>query len=135
MWSKLDDALIDHHKVFTAGDAIGKNGAAIALGLYAVGLMWTNKHLTDGLLPAVVVKQFQHCADPLKVADALVGAGLWDAGKDGYTVHDFHDHNPAAADVKTTREATRKARSEAGKVGAVRRWAHSKVNGKHVANG
>ena len=38
VWTKLDDALLDHRKVFIAGDIIGRNGAAIAIGLYAIGL-------------------------------------------------------------------------------------------------
>lgn len=130
MWSKLDDALLDHRKVFAAGDLIGKNGPAIAIGLYAVGLMWTNKHLTDGLLPLAVVKRFRHADNPLAVADALVKAGLWERVDAGFNVHDFHDHNPHANDVKNTREEIRQARSEAGKRGAASRW---KSNGKSVA--
>src|SRR5947209_8619979 len=65
MFSRLDDALIDHRKVFVAAslierNGIGKNGAAIAVGLYAIGLMWSNKHLTDGHLPAAVVQHLPH---------------------------------------------------------------------------
>ncbi len=122
MWSKLDDALIDHRKLFTAGDLIGKNGAAIALGLYAVGLMWTNKHLTDGDLPIAVVKRFRHCDAPLSVAAALVRAGLWERKNGSFRVHDFHDHNPHASDVKAHRAEVSKVRSAAGKEGAKARW-------------
>jgi len=111
MWSKLDDALLDHKKVFFAGDVVGRNGAAIAIGLYAMGLMWTNKHLTDGHLPAAVVKSWRHLEHPLRIADALVTAGLWEKNGTGYIVHDFHDHNPTAESVKQKREEDRKRKA------------------------
>jgi len=107
MWARLDDALIDHTKVFTAGEAIGKNGAAIALGFYAVGLMWSNKHLTDGYLPIAVIKSFRHVDNPLSIADALAKAGLWDKNGSGFQIHDFDDYNPAASAVKKKRKEDR----------------------------
>lgn len=115
MWSKLDDSLIDHRKVFAAGDLIGRNGPAIALGLYAIGLMWTNKQLTDGFLPTAVVKRFKHVDKPLVAADALVAAHLWEQVDGGYLVHDFHDHNPAAADVQLKRKADRERKRKGGR--------------------
>ena len=108
MWSRLDDELIDHAKVFAAGELIGKNGPAIALGLYAVGLMWANKHLTDGFLPTAVVKSFRHVDNPAAVADALVKAGLWDKnGGSGFQIHDFDHFNLSAAKVKKKRREDR----------------------------
>lgn len=117
MWARLDDELMDHSKVFDAGEAIGKNGPACAIGFYAIGLMWSNKHLTDGFLPMAVVKSFRHVANPITIADALVKAGLWEKnGGSGYQIHDFHDHNPKAAKVKAKRRRDKlrkqKARDE-----------------------
>jgi hypothetical protein len=104
VWARLDDELIDHCKVFAAGELIGKNGAAIALGFYAVGLMWSNKHLTDGHLPLVIVKSFRHVDNPAFVADALVKAGLWERNGSGFLIHDFADFgNPLASDIKAKR--------------------------------
>lgn len=115
MWSRLDDELIDHAKVFAAGELIGKNGPAVALGFYAVGLMWANKHLTDGHLPIAVVRSFRHVANPAAIADALVKAGLWDKnGGSGFQIHDFDDHNMSAAAVKQKRREDR-ARKRQGK--------------------
>lgn len=104
MWAKLDDGFMDHRKVFKAGDAIGKNGPAIVIGFYAVGLMWTNKHLTDGFLPVEVVRRFHHVGSPTSVAGALVKAGLWDATDGGYRIHDYEKYNQSAADVLAGRE-------------------------------
>ena len=104
MWTRLDDELIDHEKVFRAGAKIGRNGPAIALGFYTVGLLWSNKHLTDGFLPMDVIKSFPHVANPAAIADALVSAGLWDKnGGSGFVIHDFNDVNPKASRVKAKR--------------------------------
>jgi hypothetical protein len=103
MWARLDDELIDHQKVFAAGDLIGKNGPAIALGFYAVALMWSNKHLTDGVLPMAVIKSFRHVDNPVSIADALAKAGLWDKNGTGFQIHDFGDWNPLASEVKSKR--------------------------------
>jgi len=108
MWARLDENLIDHRKVWTAGKTIGRNGPAIALGFYAVGLLWANKHLSDGHLPREVVRAFQHVGDPLKVADALVQSGLWEQNGDGFLIHDYADFgNPIASKVKEYRKRER----------------------------
>jgi len=115
MWSKLDDSLIDHPKVFEAGDAIGRNGPAIVIGLYAIGLMYANKQLTDGVLPTAVVKRFRHVEDPISAAGALVKARLWERVKGGYKVHDFHDHNPSAAAIQQKRKVDRERKAKGGR--------------------
>jgi hypothetical protein len=119
MWARLDDELIDHRKIFAAGELLGANGPAIALALYAVGLMWTNRHLTDGFLPATTVRCFPHMDNPLTVADALTKAGLFEKVKGGFRIHDFAAHNPSAAVIKDKRRADmlRKRAARAGKNG------------------
>lgn len=107
MWARLDDELIDHRKIYAAGELIGKNGPAVALGFYAVGLMWANKHLSDGHLPLTVIKSFRHVDHPVSIADALVKAELWERNGNGYLIHDFGDVNPAAAKVKAKRRRDR----------------------------
>jgi len=119
MWARLDDELIDHLKVFAAGKRIGANGPAIALGFYAVGLMWANKHLTDGYLPKTTIESFRHVKDPVAVADALVAAGLFDKADAGYAIHDFKEYNPSARAIKAKRkdDRLRKQQERAGKNG------------------
>jgi len=107
MWARLDDALIDHRKVWIAGEAIGKNGAGLAVGFFAIALMWTSKHLTDGFLPRAVVNGFRHVDDPMRIADALTQAGLFDQVDGGFRIHDFHDYNPSATKVLAKRKADR----------------------------
>lgn len=105
MWAKLDDGAPDHPKFAAAGAAIGRDGATIAFGFYGRGLCYTNKHLTDGFLPLGVVKTWSDRAE--KIAAALVGAALWEDASGGYRIHDFHDHNPHADEVRAKREFDR----------------------------
>jgi len=107
MWSKLDDALIDHRKIYAAGRAIGKNGPVIALGFYTLGLLWSNKHLTDGFLPEDVVLQFGHADNPRSIADALAKADLFEKVSGGWQIHDFGEYNPLARHIKKKRKDER----------------------------
>lgn len=113
MWSKLDDALFDHPKLWIAGERLGKNGVGLALGMYALGLMYANKHLTDGILDREVVKSFRHIDKPLAVADALAHAGLWDRIDGGFHIHDFAEYNPTASSVKKKRRDDRIRKQQA----------------------
>jgi hypothetical protein len=107
MWARLDDQLIDHPKLFEAGELLGKNGAGLAVALYVFGLMYSNKHLTDGELKLSIVKACKYVENPAAVADALVKAGLWERNGHGFVIHDFGDFNPSAANVKRKRKADR----------------------------
>lgn len=116
MWAKLDDELIDHDKLFVAGKHIGANGPAIALGLYAVALMWSNKHLTDGFLPRTTIESFRHVEKPTRVATALVRAHLFKRVRGGFQIHDFGEYNLSAKSIKEKRkrDRVRKQNARAG---------------------
>lgn len=125
MFSKLLDELFDHPKIIMAGDLVGgPHGPAIALGLYTAGLLYANRHLTDGILPIEIVKRWPHSRRPLTIAAALVEAKLWEITTAGaFKIHDFLDHNFTADAVKERRawDVNRKALySNPGLVGAIR---------------
>lgn len=115
MWARLEDELIDHRKLFAAGALLGREGPGLALALYVVGLLWSNRHLSDGHLPLDVVKRFPHVSKPVAVADALVSAGLWEKNGSGFVIHDYVEYNFSAATVKRRRkqERDRKRRERA----------------------
>ena len=118
MWARLDDSLLDHRKIYLSGRTfagLGRNGRAAALGFYAAGLLYTNKHLTDGFLPTAVVEEMGFADKPLAAAEAMVKAGLWDAVEGGYRVHDFHDFNPLASDVQDKRRRDRERKRKGGR--------------------
>lgn len=47
------------------------------------------------------------------LAAVMVTVGLWEEADGGYTVHDFHDHNPTAAAVKDKRKRDRERKRRA----------------------
>jgi hypothetical protein len=119
MWSRLDDALFDHPKVNTAARKIGgKNARVIVIGFYSMALMYTNRHLTDGVLPDSVIDGFSsHVLNPASIADALAHAGLFERQNAGYRIHDFRDYNPSAAEIKQRRREDRDRKAAARRGG------------------
>jgi hypothetical protein len=111
-WAKVDDGFLDHPKVLVAGEE--------AANLYLRGLIWCCKHLTDGAIPREALRALSSRRDAGALAVKLVSAGLWEAAPDGWRVHDFHDHNPSAAEVKARRSELSAKRAEAGKRGGIR---------------
>lgn len=109
MWVKLDDRFDDHPKVTTAADQIGRHGIFIAVGFFAVMLMKSNRHLTDGFISDATLRSLPDRAAP-KLAQVLAAAGLFDRVEGGYRVHDYHDYNPTADEVQEKRwwDRTRK---------------------------
>lgn len=100
-WVKIDDQFYDHPKFAETG--------ALGIALWACGLAYCNKHLTDGRIPRGQVGRFCDLegADPHAVAARLVNAGLWDDDGTAYWVHDYHDHQPSADTIKAKREKER----------------------------
>jgi hypothetical protein len=117
MYARLQEELLDHEKIAIAGRAIGKNGRCLAIGFYTMVLIWSNRHLTDGVIPIDVIEGFRgtYVVDPLAIADALARAGLFDKHVRGYSIHDYRDWNPSAAEIKKKRreDRQRKAQSRA----------------------
>jgi hypothetical protein len=132
MWVRLDDNLPAHHKLAVAGQQIGRAATGRILAIFVEALCWTNKHNTDGFLPADVVPTFRHDRKPLVVAEAMVRARLWESTEGGWRIHDWGKYQLDAH----TRETIAKARSEAGRKGAESRWKngnHGKPHGKRMA--
>lgn len=107
-WARLDDSIVDHPKVLETPLA--------ALGLFALGLAYAARHLTDGRLSAAAVRQLARGDESLPAA--LVRSGLWEAERSAETektgrepvafrIHDFLDYNLSAADARTLRKAAK----------------------------
>lgn len=119
VWIRIDDQIAHHPKFIAAGP--------VASWLWVCGNGYCNKYLTDGFIPTTAVRTLGGVTNAPKWADRLADVGLWDRVDGGYRVHDFHDFNPSAADIK----AKRATRAAAGKAGAAARWpAHGKGDGK-----
>jgi hypothetical protein len=112
-WTKLDDNIYDNPKMVKAGEE--------AADLYVRALVYCNKHLTDGRIEAEVLGAITRKRNSAKLAAELVRVGAWEMHPDGgWTVHDFHDHNPTAEEVIAKRAELSAKRSEAGKLGGMR---------------
>lgn len=112
-WTKLDDNVYDSPAMVRAGED--------AADLYVRGLVYCNKHLTDGRIEAEVLSVLTRRRTADQSAAALVRVGAWAVHPDGgWTVANFHEHNPAAEDVIAKRAALAEKRANAGKIGGKR---------------
>lgn len=105
-WFKVDDNFAFHRKTVAAGNA--------AIGLWVRAGAWSAGQLTDGHVPADIVKVLGG-----RPADArkLVEVGLWQVADGGYDFHQWNeeDRQPRRSDVEAKRAEwrARKARSRA----------------------
>lgn len=109
----VDDKLPSHPKIFRAGSMLGDNGPAQALAVFLAGLAYARDHLTDGFLPDKFVASCGLVQTPQVVANALCSRSvrLWHRSRGGYQIHDYHDWNRKASEIKEKREAERKKKA------------------------
>ncbi len=123
-WVKIDDQFFMHPKVIAAGRD--------ARDLYLAALTYTAGQLTDGFVPAGALPLIAAMAgvpDAADLAARLVDVRLWEPTVGGYNIHDYHEYNPSAGQVRATREA----RAEAGRRGGLAAAA-SKAQANDQAN-
>lgn len=99
-WGRLDDGLYDHPKL----DDLGRDRLA-GVGLWTLAISWSNRRLTDGLVP---LDRIRLLGGTPALADRLVAAGLFDRHPDGYVVHDFLAFNESREQIEARRESDRK---------------------------
>ena len=94
-WAKFDDRYPWNPKV----QAPGPHG----LVLHVASICYSSMFLTDGFIATHVVKSLYPIPKPEKVAVHLVNVGLLEAVAGGYHIHDYHDFNPRAEQVRAKR--------------------------------
>lgn len=120
-WAKIDDQFFTHKKVID----LSKDAKL----LYLVGLTHCSGQLTDGQITTSVLRVLAATVDVDRECVAeLVSAGLWDVVEQGYSVHDYHNYNMTAEEVKERKEEVSRKRAEAGLKGAQSRWQNGKQN-------
>jgi hypothetical protein len=119
-WVRLDDGFVDHPKIARVGP--------IGAWLQIQALCYCNRNLTDGFVPFGVAQSFlargvvreddrgalwtlgEHSGHQgLDLADvdwpgAMVAAGIWEAVRGGYQIHDYGDYQPSKAEVLAERK-------------------------------
>jgi hypothetical protein len=90
-WVRLDDNFADHPKVITLSDT--------AFRLYIEGLCYSNRQLTDGLIPFGVYAKMSKEDD----AQFLIEAGLWLEDAKGYRIRSYEEYQPTRKKVEQKR--------------------------------
>jgi hypothetical protein len=121
-WGKLDDSLYDHPKL----NKLGRNRLA-GVGLWSVAISWCNRRLTDGHVP---LEQIKRLGGTVRLADALVVAGLLERTPDGYLVHDFLHFNESKATVLARRAAEAERQRKRREAEALSRAESGRDNGR-----
>lgn len=117
-WAKFDDQVTFHPKIVEAGNS--------AVGLWLRMTTYCCAQLTDGLVPESVAILIGNRRD----LDRAVRFSLVEKVDGGYRVHDFHDYQPTADEVRSHRDQTAQTRAEAGKLGGIK----SGMARRHKAN-
>ena len=104
-WVRLDDQAVGHPKLREAG----YKGWA----LFTAGLCHASAYLTDGFISEKVVPSLlPDLPQAAQVAQELVKAGVWEKVEGGYMVHDYHDYQPTAEEVRKGRDRKREVDRE-----------------------
>lgn len=85
--------------------------------MWVCGIAHAQSQLTDGFISNEALAMIGIAGDPRarRLADTLVGVGLFEPVEGGYKVHDYLDHNPSRADVlkKRAEDLARKRKEPA----------------------
>lgn len=100
----LESSVRTHRKMLAAGPA--------ACWLWACGLGYCQEGLTDGFIPDAAVV-FLGVPDAQPLAEILGRVRLWDRVDDGWQIHDYHEHNKTAEEIRRIM----RARQDGGKLG------------------
>mgnify|MGYP001592831097 FL=1 len=121
-WVRVDDGFPLHPKIMRLWDRPQLYAEAVSLWLAAN--CWSNKHSTDGLIPAATLPALVPF-DPAPAAAALaVECKLWRRTKRGFVFHDFAAYNPTRAQKDERRRdvaarVKRYRNGVTGKIGSV----------------
>lgn len=91
-WFRLEDSFYANPKVTLAGNA--------AVGLWVRCATWSATHLTDGHIPAHIVRGF----GSKRETEALTSARLWVPVGDEFVIADWFEYQPSALEVKERRK-------------------------------
>jgi len=95
-WVRLDDKFPEHPKIEGLDDS--------AFALHVRALCYANRNLTDGFVPTAAASRMGG-AHYKRSAQRLMAAGLWVSARDGYTIHDYLEFQPARSSVVESRKA------------------------------
>lgn len=106
-WLKIDDQFYANRKAVQAFTTDPS-----ALGVWLMCATWSANQMTDGRIPAYLVRMWSVDQGAI---DVLVDCGLWleDSAEDGWVMKDFLDYNPSRAELEEKRAKDAARRSAA----------------------
>lgn len=119
-WFKVDDGLHSHRKWLATSMA--------ARGLWVTAGSWCADQLTDGHVPAHVLRQV---GGTTRNAAELVANGLWDVVDDGWRFHQWDEFQPSREAVEAERAAARERQRRARDRAKSRRDSHANNGASH----
>src|SRR5882757_2282977 len=97
-WARFDDRFPSNRKVRLLSDA--------AFRLYVSSICWSAENLTDGVIKKTELRLVADVKSARTRAQQLVEHGLWeDLPEGGWRIHDYHEYNPTAEQVRADRAA------------------------------
>jgi hypothetical protein len=115
-WVRIDDNFADHPKIIALGDT--------AFRLFITGLCYSNRQLTDGIIPYQIVSSWVG-DNPEKPSDELEDQGLWERVDKGFQIRSYTEYQP-------TRDKVHKKRDEARE--RLRRYREKHGNANETQN-
>ena len=113
LWVRIHDRIWQDDRVLDLAMR-GDRGVA-AVGVFVMSVAWAHHSRRDGDLPRgclpLIHGKKHH-------ADLLVSVGLWESTKTGWRIPRYDDWQDTVEEI----EATKRAQSTGGKVGACSRW-------------
>lgn len=97
-WVRIDDNFADHPKVIALSDT--------AFRLFITGLCYSNRQLTDGLIPYQIVNAWVG-DNPEKPSDELEDQNLWEREDKGFKIRSYEEYQPTKEKVTKKREEAR----------------------------
>jgi len=97
-WVRLDDTFAD--------DPLMDRAGAAAAWLHVAGLCYSNRHLTDGFIPAERVRRLTASGDVDEQLAELVGLGVWQLDAGGYRIVHHLEHQFTREQVLLERKKT-----------------------------
>ncbi|MFI1165591.1 hypothetical protein ACH4UM_18745 [Streptomyces sp. NPDC020801] len=97
-WARFDDRFPSNRKVRLITDG--------AFRLYVSAICWSAENLTDGVVKTTELRLVADVRASRTRAKELVEAGLFEVIEGvGWKIHDYHDYNPTAEQVREERRA------------------------------
>ncbi|GAA5102708.1 hypothetical protein [Nocardia iowensis] len=120
-WFQVDDQLGFHPKAVAAGNA--------AMGLWVRAGSWSMQQLTEGFVPAAIVRGLGSAAQAKK----LVEVGLWSIADGGYQFHDWTERQMSKAEIEDRRRKRAAAGRKGGQVSGQSRQLRTQASASAVA--